>query len=292
MKKALALLVLVAAPAVVFAAPTLQIANGHGLSTDPSAFLGGSSSIDRSDPYYATSFEDPPFVPGPIAGAPGNPVGQGGWFALGQTGGGNAANRDTPVIASFLPSDGAQHLAISRGPGAATTSVGVLSPDLGDFTNQLAVIEADIFLSGTNSASPFIAPQAPSQGKVLTRVYLLNSGSLAGRVGVLDDPDGAGPAPLGIYVRTDLNSFWVENEYRTVRIVANPANNQIRVWYGGNFVYEQEYRFANAVENLALASQNNWADVSHFAFYDNIKFPEPSTLSLLGLGLLGFLRRR
>lgn len=290
MKKVLAVLLIAAAPTMALAAQYAQYQ--ADFQVDARAMIGGYQS-DRSDPYYATSFEQPDFQLGTVATPYPNNPGQAGWYVFGQTTPPSTpSNRDFPLISNLFPSDGAQHVLITKGNGSATSNNGVFSPDIGNFTNELSVVEVDVLISGTNSMNTQAIAQAPSQGLVAWRVLFINSGTYAGRIGILDDPDGAGPLPLSYYIRTDLNSFWTENQYGTLRVVQNPANNLMRFWYAGNFIYEMPVRFANAVEQMVLFSQNNFADPSHLVLFDNVKFPEPSTLSLLGLGLLGFLRRR
>ena len=98
-------------------------------------FLGGVQT--QAAVLYATGFENPPFVPGPING-------QAGWFVFSASG-----QTSAPVIETTVVNTGAQAVGV---PGSVNGQTGpVFAPN---FTNPVLDLSADIFLgSSTNESS-------------------------------------------------------------------------------------------------------------------------------------------
>lgn len=204
---------------------------GHGL-----LLMGQRTAMGTGGPDYATGFENPPFVLGPIGG-------QDGWTQL-------AASMAEGHVDSANPASGAQHLRVSRDPAVASqiAEIGARSPDVGPLSNVKATISVDVAIGALLGGTYEITPQAPSQGFVVTRMQFHRVGDIR----VLVDGDGDGDTE---FVDTTFN--WTPGAYVNVTIEVDPCAGTIVFKYGATVVYTAtSVPLANAVEQVVFLRTN------------------------------------
>lgn len=247
----------------------------------------GGGPVTRGPGVYSTGFEAAEgFNPGPIEP-------QAGWAASG-------VNLPWASVDTVNPNAGSQHLrlGVDTSVAAGTTRVS-LGPNLGVVAPGPSISSADINISAAGGAAYTLIGQAPSQAFITFRVQFFanDGGSGAGVpvIGVLDDPDGAGPLALAFYLAdTDPGTAgtqgWTAGAYKNLTVENNGAN--LLYYYDGVLVYTGAIYAGTAVEQIGALSDNRQlqdvGDVDNFS----VTVPEPSALALLALGGLAALRRR
>ncbi len=186
---------------------------------------------------YTTGFEPAEgFVLGPIDG-------QGGWVSL-------PASTNAGQVGNLNAAIGLQHLRIRHDPAAGiNTTVGVISPNLGTFTESSAVVSVDVFITGSDRDYQ-VVPQSPSEGLVVTRVRFRR---LKNIIEVLDDPEGDGS-----FAFIDTGVAWIADQYINLTIDLNIAANSVDITYNGAVIYTMAAAvvLGTAVQEVALVGLN------------------------------------
>ena len=233
------------------------------------------------------AFVAPPAAPVPLVDlhgfepaegfAPGFLGGQAGWTAF-------IFSAVEPTIDTVNPARGSQHMQISGDPALpAPSNVGGFSPDLGpqDVTKP-SLVSVDVSIGGLGGADYDVAPQAPSQGFLTTRVKFFFLGDIL----ILDDL-GGGPTFVDSGVDFPVGTYF------NLRIEIDPVADTIDYFIDGALIYSSVggVFLSTQVEQVVILSDNFNAGES--GDFDNLlidtvalQIVEIPTLGQFGLGLL------
>lgn len=246
----------------------------------------GGGPVTRGPGLYSTGFEAAEgYAPGAIEP-------QAGWTASG-------VNLPWASVDTVNPNAGTQHLRLGFDTTvAAGTNRVVLGPNLGVVPPGPSISSADINISAAGGAAYTLLGQAPSQAFITWRVQFFanDAGTGAGVpiIGILDDPDLGGPAPLAFQVVDAVpgGAFdgWTAGSYQNLTAEVTATN--ILYYYAGNLIYTGQIYAGTAVEQIGALSDNRQVqdvgDIDNFS----VAIPEPSAIALLALGGLAAFRRR
>jgi hypothetical protein len=235
----------------------------------------------RGDLLYATGFEQPSFTVGQL-------VGQGGFTIEPNV---SPANASVATISTDLPRSGIQSVKID---GALFTDGFAGYDNIASYSvaaNPVVAFRLDLALLGPATHDDlvsinldFVRADGPNAGFFFADMWLSSDGTVwtFGHDGFVDTV----PYQYGVYNR--------------VMIVADFATNQAQYFLNDTLIETQSIRLGGATRFSAGFSMQAVVPTDGYVSYvDNYRLssvPEPSTLAMTGVGVIGllglYLRRR